>query len=116
MNALRSPAALLLLALLPACGEALSPLPAEPRIEFAEVGERAGLALVQASGDPRRWYIPESNGTGAAWLDYDGDGDLDLFVGNGQRVRYVDNGARLEIARDARSALYRNDGGLSVTE
>ena len=36
---------------------------------FAEVTEKAGLA------DPR-WSL------NAAWLDYDRDGDLDLFVAN----------------------------------
>jgi hypothetical protein len=87
-----------------------------PRLEFVDVAERAGLTLVQSSGDPRRWYIPESNGTGAAWLDFDGDGDLDLVIGNGQGVRYVDDGARLEVVRSARSALYRNDGGLRFTD
>ena len=39
-----------------------------PRLEFVDVAERAGVTLVQTSGDPWRWYIPESNGTGAAWL------------------------------------------------
>ncbi|MBM3991607.1 MAG: CRTAC1 family protein [Planctomycetes bacterium] len=116
MNAPLDRGALVLAFLFSACGDASAPLPATARIEFAEVGERAGLTLVQSSGDARRWYIPESNGTGAAWLDYDGDGDLDLFVGNGQHVRYLDHGARLEIVRDARSALYRNDGNLRFTD
>ena len=44
------------------------------------MAEQAGLTLIQVSGDPRRWYIPESNGTGAAWLDYDGDHQLDLLT------------------------------------
>lgn len=95
--------------------EAHSKLP-EPRIELVDVAREAGLTLVQVSGDPRRWYIPESNGTGAAWLDHDGDGDLDLFIGNGQGLKYVDDGKRLEIEVKARCALYRNDGGLRFSD
>jgi len=83
---------------------------------FVDVAAEAGLDLVNVSGDPRRWYIPESNGNGAAWLDYDQDGDLDLFVGNGQRLEYVDDGARLEVVREATSRLYRNDGFLNFKD
>ncbi len=89
---------------------------AAPRIELVDIAREAGLELVQVSGDPRRWYILESNGTGAAWIDYDGDGDLDLFVGNGQGLRYTDDGKRLELDVKARCALYRNDGGLRFTD
>jgi hypothetical protein len=42
---------------------------------FADVTERAGLSGVDANGR-KLWSV------GAAWLDYDNDGYLDLFVAN----------------------------------
>jgi hypothetical protein len=111
------------LAIAGACGDASRPAEAQTSktssassIELVDVAAQAGLDLVQVSGDPRRWYIPESNGTGAAWLDYDGDGDMDLFIGNGQGMRYVDDGKRLEVVHSAHSALYRNDGHMKFVD
>jgi hypothetical protein len=88
----------------------------DTQFEFVDVAEKAGIDVVNVCGDPRRWYIPESNGCGAAWLDYDGDADFDLFVGNGAGMSYVDDGRRLEILRTGGSRLYRNDGGMRFTD
>jgi hypothetical protein len=105
-----SAAALSALACLSACADSTRAAePAERPFLFVDVAAEAGVTLRNASGDPRRWYILESNGSGLAWLDADSDGDMDLFVGNGQSVEYVDDGARLAIGDDAASALYRND-------
>ena len=88
----------------------------EARIEFVDVAAESGLELKNRCGDPRRWYIVESNGNGAAWLDFDGDGDMDLFLGNGSTLEYVNDGAQLVAKHDGRSKLYRNDGKLKFTD
>jgi hypothetical protein len=53
-------------------------------------------------GGPEKRYIVEAKGGGAALLDVEGDGDLDI---------YWVNGAQLEdVGRGGGNALYRNDG------
>jgi enediyne biosynthesis protein E4 len=74
----------------------------EPR--FVDVTEAAGLGGFRTFAGPRSSQLPEDMGPGAAWGDYDGDGDDDLFV--------VGAGAALgRPAEDrARSALFENRG------
>ncbi|MCK6445949.1 MAG: CRTAC1 family protein [Planctomycetes bacterium] len=91
--------------------------PSTSKLEFVDVAAAAGIDVVVECGDPRRWYILESNGSGAAWLDYDADGDQDLFVANGAKCVYVDDGKRIELAKSWNGArLYRNDGKLRFTD
>jgi len=50
------------------------------RLDLEEVAAKAGLDFVHVSGKSSARHLPESMGSGAAWLDYDGDGWLDLYL------------------------------------
>ncbi|OLD61848.1 MAG: hypothetical protein AUI53_03995 [Acidobacteria bacterium 13_1_40CM_2_60_7] len=64
-------------------------------IQFADVTARAGLSgYHNLFGSPEKRYIIESTGNGAAWIDYDNDGCLDLFVLNGSTLERQQKGER----------------------
>ena len=96
---------------LPACGP-LAPrtpakpsLPAEPR--FVNAAPEAGVTTVLYCGGTDKDHILESVGSGGAFVDYDEDGRLDLFLVNGWALD--EEPARVRIK--GRNALYRNVGG-----
>lgn len=71
---------------------------------FREVGEAWGLQFRHHHGGSGRRYMVETLGGGVAMLDYDLDGDWDLF--------FVDSGALPGYEGEAgASRLMRNDGG-----
>jgi hypothetical protein len=78
--------------------------PASPRPPFAftDVAREAGLDVLQVGGGPDVDFIIESLGCGAAWLDYDGDGDPDLYLAQGTTLQAPDAGPP--------DRLLRNDG------
>jgi len=99
--------------LLAGCGGESKPEPprvppaAEPDVapfSFVDVAAAAGVRAVTWCGRPAKPHILESGGTGLALLDYDGDGDLDLYLVNAWRL----DGA--EIVEKGRNVLYRNRG------
>ena len=83
--------------------------PAWP-VTFVDVAERAGLRFPSIYGGlEQKRFIIETNGAGAAFLDYDGDGWLDALVLSGTRLR---DGGRADVAwpagQEPTNRLYRN--------
>src|SRR5262249_12369678 len=62
------------------------------------------------TGGASKDYIIDENGNGAAWFDFDNDGDLDLLIVNGSTRENMKNGG------DPIAALYRNDGKGHFTD
>ena len=79
-------------------------------VRFADVTRSAGIDFRHTSGQSGRKLIVETVGSGAAFLDYDGDGSLDLYVVNGADLPgHVSS-------RTPRNALYRNGGDGTFTD
>src|ERR1044072_74057 len=50
---------------------------------FKEVAEQGGLRFQHYTGMTGKFYLPEITGSGAALFDFDNDGDLDVFLVQG---------------------------------
>lgn len=95
---------LLVLCLLAAGSEGRTESGPEGRVQFTDVAADVGVRLRSVSGDSAQQYVVDAMVGGSAFLDHDGDGDLDLYVLNGSRVFGFPDGEA------PRNALYRNDG------
>ena len=81
---------------------------AVPALHFTDQTARSGIDVVLTSGRSPATQILEVKGGGLALIDYDNDGDLDLFLPNGA---YLDATAKGPGAR-----LYENDGHMRFTD
>src|ERR687886_1021846 len=83
-----------------------TPTPDAPRpsgpVEFTDVTAQAGIRFKHNSGAFGKKYLPETMGSGAAFLDYDNDGWQDIFFVNGR------NWTAAEVAAYKNSS-YSND-------
>ena len=82
-------------------------------IRFQDVAAQSGIRAQMRCGGPEKKWIPEANGSGAGWLDYDRDGRMDLLIVNGSTMddlRQIVAG-KVPPAREGSLYLYRNLGG-----
>ena len=66
---------------------ATASIPREQPPIFTDVTDSCGIRFVHEPGKWGSYFMPEIMGGGAAMLDYDSDGDLDLFFVNGNQSR-----------------------------
>ena len=99
------PGVALLLGCHAACGDAADPGRRDSSPEaaaFTEVAGASGVDFRHGSGAAGAFMLPEIMGGGAGFLDYDGDGSLDLYLVQSGRIGSPDEALT--------NRLYRNDG------
>ena len=83
---------------------------ADTKIQFVDVTQEAGIHWKHVDGRSGQKYFMETLGSGAAFFDYDTDGDPDLYFVNGAPLPgYVSP----EIPTNC---LYRNNGDGTFTD
>jgi enediyne biosynthesis protein E4 len=88
-----------------------SPWGGEPNgFRFVDTATQAGIHAQIVCGGPEKKWIPEANGSGVAWLDYDNDRWMDLLIVNGstmEQLRKIVSGGSSVFSGNG-VYLYRN--------
>ena len=77
----------------------------QPSVHFTDVTGSGGVDFVHTNGATGEKLLPETMGSGCAFLDYDNDGDQDLLLINA--TSWPED---VQANPPATMALYRNDG------
>ncbi|HEY0758712.1 MAG TPA: CRTAC1 family protein [Acidisarcina sp.] len=78
---------------------------------FEEVLPRdSGISWVHSAGRSREKNLPETSGAGCAFLDYDNDGWMDIYLVNSGKCDFFDP------PKPLRNALYRNNRDGTFTD
>jgi len=94
-----------------ACAATLLSRPLPPAtVTFTDIASTAGITFVHDNAWTPEKYLIESMGAGCAWIDYDQDGLMDLYLVNGAATKAY------TPKQPLRSALYRNVGDGTFTD
>ena len=82
-----------------------------PPYAFEEIPpEKSGITWVHTAGKSPEKYLPETSGAGCAFLDYDNDGWMDIYLVNSGKCNFYNP------PRPLRNALYRNNRDGTFTD
>ncbi|PYT84399.1 MAG: hypothetical protein DMG40_01390 [Acidobacteria bacterium] len=79
-------------------------------VRFTDIRKSAGITFIQDSTETDEKYYLEAMGTGVAWLDYDQDGLMDLFLVQSAATDIY------KPSHPLRCALYHNNGDGTFTD
>src|SRR3954452_18971014 len=79
-------------------------------VKFIDVAAASNIKFKHDNAATPERYLIETMGSGAAWIDYDNDGYLDLYLANSAET------PAYKPARPIRSALYRSNGDGTFTD
>ncbi len=83
----------------------------DPLYPFEEIPPgKSGITWVHTAGKSAARYLPETTGPGCAFLDYDNDGWMDIYLVNSGKCDFYDPNPPL------RNALYRNNRDGTFTD
>ena len=82
---------------------------AAPLPQFEDVTAKSGIDFEHSFGEKALSSIQEGTGSGCAWMDYNNDGLMDLYVVNGRHVAGLTDHSAAEGV-GATNHLYRNNG------
>jgi hypothetical protein len=86
-------------------------LPEAPQFPFEKIlPEKSGIRWVHSNGKSPEKYLPETSGAGCAFLDYDNDGWMDIYLVNSGKCDFFTPNPPL------RNALYRNNRDGTFTD
>src|SRR6185369_5139077 len=78
------------------------------QVKFVDATAPAGIHFTHNAGKAGKKYLPETMGSGVAWIDVDGDGWQDLL--------FVNSRDWTPRGRKSTAALYRNNGKGAFTD
>ena len=88
----------------------VSQAPPPAAVTFTDIVRPAGITFVHDNAFTPEKYLIESMGAGCAWIDYDQDGFMDVYLVNGAATRIY------TPKQPLRSALYRNNRDGTFTD